>query len=798
MLKENEAEKIHLREAVNAVPTEETHSTAISSANPTRNSTAGSVVHSDSVSSEENENGLPNVGARNRVHKVIAPSWLTGINAFIDIIVVSLFGMIASTFTVFLCCVAITGGRVSEAVLIIDTTLWIALAAALIFFICSLCPIWLGLLALAAQITSGRFIGQVIIDNLCYTFAVDPQTLGPFFLFAASSVITILVTVLPIFALPLYRAIMESSPLRSTPGPLVTGSMVGDLRGNRLSFGKAFYRSLIDCWSPVLRAVAVVRGQGFKDNNQWFEETTKTIRLKRPIQQTLKVSHEREAVKVGYRIFQEVEYLFSRDDSAGPKIIQREDVPFTRALSFLQLLFYLTGACAIYAGLHCPFNIMNVSALNGTTPSNPAFVAMLMSAISASNIPLAIEYIFATLLAAVLMYVTFSLCRPTHIELRKEGLRFNSSRMPLFMQDNLVPWSEVERMYIEHHATNTSIADRWLVFGLLKGKHLRLRLGSISSVQGREEILKAVERWAPTLPRSVEVIASLQPPSDFSYTELWLEALSAPPKRDRLKPLIEGAVLKDRRYLVTRMLGSGGQGTAYLVEDVTAGQSVVLKEFVLPVYVDVGVRRQALEVFEREARLLKHICHPNVVKLVDYFIEDHRAYLVLEHIDGDSLRTIVEREGPMTEEKVRRLGVQMCDILEYLHGQSPPVVHRDFTPENLILRNDGTLKLIDFNVAQQSERTIVSSVVGKPAYLPPEQFRGTPTTQSDLYALGGCLHFLLTGEDPVPISRCDIQKTRADVSAELAHLLASTTEQELDNRIREASMIRDALEVDPR
>lgn len=94
----------------------------------------------------------------------------------------------------------------------------------------------------------------------------------------------------------------------------------------------------------------------------------------------------------------------------------------------------------------------------------------------------------------------------------------------------------------------------------------------------------------------------------------------------------------------------------------------------------------------------------------------------------------------------------MCSILVYLHSQSPPVLHRDFTPDNLILGEDGTIVLIDFNVAEQREGFETSTVVGKHSYIPPEQFRGKATTQSDIYSMGCVIYFLLTGNDPEPIS----------------------------------------------
>jgi len=237
------------------------------------------------------------------------------------------------------------------------------------------------------------------------------------------------------------------------------------------------------------------------------------------------------------------------------------------------------------------------------------------------------------------------------------------------------------------------------------------------------------------------------------------------------------------------------QGTAYRVQDSDTEEDVVLKEFILPVYVDVAVRRQALERFENEARILKQLDHPQIVSLTDFFIEDHRSYLVLEHINGKSLKQLIMENGPMSEEQVKGLALQMCTILDYLHGLAPPVVHRDFTPDNLILREDGTLKLVDFNVAQQTEATATGTVVGKHAYLPPEQFRGTPVPASDLYSMGATLHFLLTGQDPEPISISHPQKVNASVSGAMDFLVAKATAMSLDDRYASAEEIRNDIDT---
>jgi serine/threonine-protein kinase len=261
-----------------------------------------------------------------------------------------------------------------------------------------------------------------------------------------------------------------------------------------------------------------------------------------------------------------------------------------------------------------------------------------------------------------------------------------------------------------------------------------------------------------------------------------MQALSAPPKRERLTPLPDGTQLQSGRFVALEQLGVGGQGTAYLSRETETGNIVVLKEFILPVYVDVNVRRQALERMQNEAAMLRRLDNERVVRLIDFFIEDHRGYLVLECIDGFSLRKLVDEQGCMKESQVRELAAQMCEMLKYLHNLTPPVVHRDFTPDNLILGSDGVLKIVDFNVAQQTESTATGTVVGKQAYLPPEQFRGRPVAQSDIYAMGATLYFLLLGNDPEPITCSHPILKDENISQALDSLVAKATALDLAKR----------------
>ncbi len=383
--------------------------------------------------------------------------------------------------------------------------------------------------------------------------------------------------------------------------------------------------------------------------------------------------------------------------------------------------------------------------------------------------------------------------KPTHILLNADGIAWEWQRTAMNI-GRMIPWAAVTHIGLSYPENRTSPQDCLLTFSTAKNpRAMEIKLGGIATTADRENFLKSLERWAPDVSKDAEIYDVLTPPPDHSYTELWLQALSAPPKRERLTPLNNGAILVTGNYTIVEQLGVGGQGTAYLTKT-TSGESVVLKEFILPVFVDINVRRQALERMQNEVQMLKKLDHDRIVKLKDFFIEDHRGYLVLELIDGDSLRTLVNRNGKMSEAAVVSLMEQMCDMLEYLHSLSPPVVHRDFTPDNLILGHDGILKLVDFNVAQQKEATSTGTVVGKHAYIPPEQFRGKPCSQSDIYAMGASVFFLLSGKDPEPITSSHPKEECPEVSNGLDIIIARATALDTSYRYQSASEIRKELQ----
>jgi serine/threonine-protein kinase len=288
-----------------------------------------------------------------------------------------------------------------------------------------------------------------------------------------------------------------------------------------------------------------------------------------------------------------------------------------------------------------------------------------------------------------------------------------------------------------------------------------------------------------------------------SYTEIWLQSLHNDQARINHEDLQPSARLCQGRFEIVSKLGSGGQGSVYLAKEHNpenlSGEKklLALKEFVLPEYAGHAAVKKVLVDVEREAHLLNKLKHAGIVKLQDTFVEDWRAYFVMEHLSGESFRALVERTGALPEHSVRSFAVQMCDILAYLHASQPQVVHRDFTPENLMLCQRNAIKLIDFNVALQAEINSGKTVVGKRSFIPPEQFRGQPSAQSDIYALGGTLYFILTGLEPQPLKQSHPSTANPTLSEGLNSIVEKCTAQSLAERFKTAQEVSQALKALP-
>lgn len=410
--------------------------------------------------------------------------------------------------------------------------------------------------------------------------------------------------------------------------------------------------------------------------------------------------------------------------------------------------------------------------------------------------------LFCTLLGGFLFFRLRLLVFPTHIALTEDGITFHWLRSWINFKSCLIPWSSLSHVNLtnarfwKHNEARVelnivtagmTVADR-LPFILLTPALTRgwvsdrakiiLPLDGLASSDDRKRLQFGFQRFLPTYRVDPKLSDELQLSLRVeSYTDLWLGALSMNRSRLRTEILPEGTLINHGRYEVVSPIGSGGQAVVYaaIQREMSLDRPVVLKEFVLPSYAGVKVRKRVLENIQRESQILKDLNHPNIVKLLDFFVEDERAYLVLERISGSTLKELVEKAGPLKEIDAINFALQMTSILIFLHGSKPQVVHRDFTPDNLMISHGDILKLIDFNVAQHLESMSTHAVVGKHSYIPPEQFAGETTAQSDIYAMGATLYFLLTGKDPEPISVSHVRSLRNDVSDELNAIVEKAT-----------------------
>lgn len=245
------------------------------------------------------------------------------------------------------------------------------------------------------------------------------------------------------------------------------------------------------------------------------------------------------------------------------------------------------------------------------------------------------------------------------------------------------------------------------------------------------------------------------------------------------------------RYRLLSVLGQGGSGITYAAEDLTTQEQVAVKALSLQGISD----WKQLELFEREAQVLSKLDHRAISNYIDYFQTDSGQnrwfYIVQELAPGKSLAALIDDGWHATQADVRQIAVQGLDILQYLHQLSPPIIHRDIKPQNLIRTDEGQIYLVDFgavqNVCRQS--MVGSTVVGTYGYMAPEHFQGKAVPATDLYGLGGTLLFLLTHTSPadLPQERLKINfRSVVNLQSDFADWLDQMLEPAVEDRFASA------------
>lgn len=274
-------------------------------------------------------------------------------------------------------------------------------------------------------------------------------------------------------------------------------------------------------------------------------------------------------------------------------------------------------------------------------------------------------------------------------------------------------------------------------------------------------------------------------------------------------PLSSGTVLLNR-YQLLQVLGQGGFGRTYLAQDRNRfGESCVLKEF-FPADSDPEFLAKARSLFQREARVLYDLHHPQIPQFREQFEFDQRLFLVQQYVPGKTYAQLLKERllsgQPFAEAEVQQLLKQTLPVLTYLHQHQ--IIHRDIAPDNIILREGDNLPvLIDFGAVKELASRISHSganptIIGKPAYAPPEQMQvGAVKPSSDLYALAVTAVVLLTGKAPEQLYdayTCRWQwQPWAQVSLAFANLLNRMLSDRPDLRFPTAEAVLAALQPIP-
>ncbi|MBN1995114.1 MAG: protein kinase [Anaerolineae bacterium] len=210
-------------------------------------------------------------------------------------------------------------------------------------------------------------------------------------------------------------------------------------------------------------------------------------------------------------------------------------------------------------------------------------------------------------------------------------------------------------------------------------------------------------------------------------------------------PLPEDTILENR-YRIDGLLAHGGMGAIYRAFDTNLSTPVAIKEnfFQTP---------QAINQFKREALILARLRHPALPRVTHHFSFEGQQYLVMDFIEGENLWQIVKKQGhPLEEAQAINYIQQVGEAVNYLHRQTPPIIHRDIKPQNIKITPDGRAVLVDFGIAKEGaagSRTQTGAQGVTPGFSPPEQYSGLGTTPaSDIYSLGATLYAVLTGKKP--------------------------------------------------
>ena len=262
---------------------------------------------------------------------------------------------------------------------------------------------------------------------------------------------------------------------------------------------------------------------------------------------------------------------------------------------------------------------------------------------------------------------------------------------------------------------------------------------------------------------------------------------------------LSAGFLLNNRYRILSILGQGGMGAIYRAVDDNLGISVAVKE-------NLFLTDEYARQFQREANILASLHHPNLPRVRDYFsIPSQGQYMVMDYIEGEDLRTRIDRIKYIPEKEALLIALGILEALSYMHSREPAVVHRDVKPGNIRITPDGSVVLVDFGLAkvmQGNQVTTTGARAMTPGYSPPEQYgTGRTDPRTDIYSLGATLYASLTGVIPEDgleraTGKSELTPLRSfqpRVNRRVAAVIEKSLAVEPDNRYQTADEFREAL-----
>ncbi|HEY3368586.1 MAG TPA: Stk1 family PASTA domain-containing Ser/Thr kinase [Symbiobacteriaceae bacterium] len=259
------------------------------------------------------------------------------------------------------------------------------------------------------------------------------------------------------------------------------------------------------------------------------------------------------------------------------------------------------------------------------------------------------------------------------------------------------------------------------------------------------------------------------------------------------------------RYRVGDRIGGGGMALVYRAEDLQLVRDVAVKVL----RTQFGSDEEFVRRFRREAQNAASLSHPNIVQIYDVGHEDDQHYIVMELVEGKTLKELIQRQGPLPIAEAARIAIEILSALTHAHTHR--IVHRDIKPHNILIARDGRVKVTDFGIARATTTDTVThtgSIMGSAHYFSPEQANGQPTGEkSDIYSMGIVLYEMVTGkvpfqgDSPITVALKHLREQPAppallnpEVPVELQNIIVRALEKDPEDRFASADAMRQELE----